>query len=430
MRIENHRRWNKVKLYNLHKNTSYYLLLQLNFVRLLEMSIGGAMHTQPNYTPFRSHPALDSLDRLEAAKGWIERCDELRAMAVGAQIENSSLFQSHRDRVSSFGYSIRAFLLYAQIGGAGLTRSPGLFIEFRGVTFAVGLYLRENTVNAHLISPCGPNWQSVVAIFAKMLLNTTFVDKVYVRHIAEAAAKELEQSGFEELNEQTSWCARAMCEDESFNHRLVNLSSIIARSADGALQVRNLESDDSGNFKTKFRAAFQRGENFMQRNGLVYMLRPYTAVDALEVKALVHSHFEVLEQSGTAIGSCALDYQLLIDNLLDNTQRHISLVGVLRSGEQEIITSIFLGEKTGESSGGLYCSITNRSPENLLRTLPDADLTGFTALPQYSLARLFGELECCGWKSVDLGGSETEDLDRFKRQMGAEELKTTWRVMR
>jgi hypothetical protein len=387
------------------------------------------MQTYTEYSPTCACLTVYHAHRLHAAKNWIESCKEFQVTPVGPLLEESPTFQSHRDLVASFGYSIRAFLLYAQVAGNGSTRSPGFFIELDGSTFGLGLYLQENTVNAHVISPIGTNWRDAVSRFSRMLLATNLVDRVYVRHISEKAGNDLESVGFAQLNAATGWCARAAYEDESFNHRHVELGLIVCREADGGIKVRNLESNDSGNFKTKFRLAFQRGENFLARNGLVYKLRPYTAVDAQEVQELVQAHFAVLEQSRRAIGSCALDYQLLLDTLLHDPARYISFVGVLRNDDQEVIASIFLGERTGEHSGGLYCSITNRSKDELLRVLPNVDLSGFTALPQYSLARLFGELQTQGWKSVDLGGSETEDLDRFKRQMGATEVKTTWRVM-
>ncbi len=250
-----------------------------------------------------------------------------------------------------------------------------------------------------------------------------------MRHINQAAASALESCGFKSIDNSTAWCDSAPFEDESFNHRLVNLDAIVAHDKAGRLSVKSLEGSESSNFRNKFRLAFQRGGNILRRNGLAYSLRPYAVDDLQEVKELVRNHFEVLEQSGKAIGSCALDYELLLKNHRSDDTRYVSLVGVLRSEQGELITSVFLGERTGSDSGGLYCSVTNRNSSHLSAYIPNADLTGFTALPQHALATLFGELQRRGWRHVDLGGSETEDLDRFKRQMGARMHETTWRVL-
>lgn len=366
--------------------------------------------------------------KLEEAKIRVKSQSAFTCSEIDVDLLNSPLFQTHRDEVSSFGYSLRSFLLYGQMGSS-IARTPGVFVERGDTTFALGLFLKDGIISAHLISPHGSTWVQNVAAFSKWLLQNGLVDRVYVRHINESAASVLECSGFRNIDTSTAWCEGAPFEDESFNHRLVNLDAIVAQDEAGGLSVKSLESTESSNFRNKFRLAYQRGENFLRRNRLEYSLRPYTVNDLPEVKKLVRNHFEILEQSGKAIGSCALDYELLLKNHLADDKRYVSLVGVLRSEQGELITSVFLGERTGSETGGLYCSITNRNPRHLSSQIPNAELTGFTALPQYALASLFGELQTRGWKHVDLGGSETEELDRFKRQMGAVMYETTWRVM-
>jgi hypothetical protein len=41
---------------------------------------------------------------------------------------------------------------------------------------------------------------------------------------------------------------------------------------------------------------------------------------------------------------------------------------------------------------------------------------------------LFQQLRDMGIEQVDVGGSETEDLDKFKRQLGAAEVPSHWVV--
>ena len=56
------------------------------------------------------------------------------------------------------------------------------------------------------------------------------------------------------------------------------------------------------------------------------------------------------------------------------------------------------------------------------------DPTGFSAISQYAYLRLFQILRDRGVEWVDVGGSETEDLNRFKRQLGAGAVPSHWVV--
>lgn len=56
------------------------------------------------------------------------------------------------------------------------------------------------------------------------------------------------------------------------------------------------------------------------------------------------------------------------------------------------------------------------------------DSRGFSAISQYCYLRLFNELMGQGIEWVNVGGSETEDLDKFKRQLGATLEPSYWAV--
>jgi hypothetical protein len=370
--------------------------------------------------------ALDLAGRLSMARHRIMTQNEFRCHDVSEGLLELETFNDHMNEDPGFGYSLRSFLLYAQLGDANY-RQAGLFLERRDASFALGLFAKDAMIHAHIVSPRGENWGSRVSAFSKWLLNNSLVDRVYVRHLAPSDAAAL--SGFESINECNAWVSGAPLEDETFNHRVVSLNCLVGFNEDGSLCVNNIQGDGSGNFRSKFRLAFQRCRNFLNRNHLSFSLRALRTEDLSSVRLLVEDHFATLERAGKALGSTALDYERLLATHLGDDERLLSVVGVLSHGDREIIASVFLGERTGPFRGGLYCSITNRSPQ-YFRTIfrEEPDLTGLTALPQYALACVFGLMTKRGWLEVDLGGSETQELDRFKRQMGAKRLDTTWMV--
>ena len=89
---------------------------------------------------------------------------------------------------------------------------------------------------------------------------------------------------------------------------------------------------------------------------------------------------------------------------------------------------MFLGEQTGKTSGALYLNIARRDPA-VLESLGCHDATGFSAIAAFLHGQLYASLLCRGWQTLDLGGSETPSLDRFKQTIGAQPLVTTWVAM-
>jgi hypothetical protein len=175
-----------------------------------------------------------------------------------------------------------------------------------------------------------------------------------------------------------------------------------------------------------------RFDNFLERNGLQFEMVPMSgSEDALAGRALVASHFKHLHNADKANGSLAIDYDCLLDHPLPHGGPYLSLLGVLsRQGPRpvRIPMSLFLGEELGMNHGGLYCTITRRELAPVVEALGSIDETGFSAISQYAYARAFAAAARMGWRTIDLGGSETADLDRFKRQLGCQLLITGWRV--
>ena len=365
-----------------------------------------------------SHPIARILTKLQEIYPFAKPVNQL----VG-----STEFQNRIFDASNFGLSLGGALLYAQCGDSSL-RSPGLVVMGPGYTFGIGLYEVEGTINAHLIAPSGSQWVAGVLEFTKWLLRNGS-DRVYVRFLPIESSQNLPARLFLDPSDQYRWCPKAPYEDETYCHRLIDLEEIVEVTQDG-FKIQPLVVNGSKNFRNKFRHAHSRFENFLSRNQLKYELVCLSQPAQLwSYKSIVDRHFSHLREHGRAVGSTSLDYEQMLRFFPCNSERSIAFVGQLINSSQKCLpVSLFLGEFTSPSSGGLYCTITDRDENLVRREFHLIDTQGLTAIGQYAYGQIFAKLRSLGWKHVDLGGSETKELDRFKQQIGCKEHKTVWRV--
>ena len=85
-----------------------------------------------------------------------------------------------------FGLSLRALLLYAQWGDWN-ERRPGVVVADADVLFGVGLYHRPDGWHLHVVCPQGGQRVPRIRSLARLLLAAGLVDRVYVRHLTQAA---------------------------------------------------------------------------------------------------------------------------------------------------------------------------------------------------------------------------------------------------
>jgi hypothetical protein len=145
-------------------------------------------------------------------------------------------------------------------------------------------------------------------------------------------------------------------------------------------------------------------------------------------KEVVSDHFGVLAAAGKKIGSVAEDYHNVLE--ADKKGRFAKIMRICR-GNREVAASVFIGEKISEKRIALYCTISRREPKIYSRTFElDAQLMGFSALSAYSFIRALEEVknEFPEVEEAHLGGSETADLNAFKRRLGARNEPTYWVV--
>ncbi len=387
-----------------------------------QLSFTKSLTLQPDWRQF---PGVENRRRApEFLRRFRSRFPEAQPLT---ELSGSKEFLKRVYKADNFGLSFCGALLYAQCGDAA-QREPGAMVLGRGYTFGLGVYQINGQLTAHIVGPSGPHWAAALPEYCYWLLEHG-ADRVYVRHLPAEDATQLPSSVFLDPSEQFGWCAEAPYEDETYNHRRLKLADLVEFIGDG-IAVQSLKGIESKNFRNKFRHAYSRFQNFLSRNELTFELVPIEGAKQLEsCKSLVDRHFAHLENAGRAIGSTALDYEQLLTYSPANSDRHVSLIGQLRCKSSSVLPiSVFLGERTSPTNGGLYCTITDRDAEVVNREFGLVDSTGFTAIGQYVFARVFAYLLTQGWKTVDLGGSETSELDRFKQQLGCDEGSTVWRV--
>ncbi len=362
------------------------------------------------------------MDRVATAKRELLKsgCFDVR------ELDGSTPSIINPRKTDDFGFSYRAFHLYAQCGDQ-LQRSPGLVVQRGDAIFALGLFQRRHELSAHVVAPRGEGWVNLVQDVVEYLRHRDLVDSIYARHLTSAQCEDLCDAGFEDINCRP-WIKEAPSEDETYNHRLINLGEILSLS-DLQSPVKRLQGTGSKNFRSKFRLAYNRFTNFLQREEMEYQLCPMAPADYQHGREIVAQHFQHLEAGGKAIGSTALDYAQLLEHPLHDTEEYFSRIGWLIKKKTRTPVSVFLGERTGNGIGALYLTITLRD-ESPAKTLGVDAPRGFSAISQYAFGRVFLELAKRGWETVDMGGSETSDLNRFKRQMGGRLHETHWMVAR
>lgn len=335
----------------------------------------------------------------------------------------------------TFGASFSSMMLYANgrnIHSANIQNPTGLIFHDGNNLFGIGIFRKPDDpagpFHVHIVAPRGENAVATAIEFVRTT-NTVLgqaVSTAYIRHLS-AADWSLALSLDSRPICDDPWHAQANSEDETYNHRRVAFEDIL--ETDGTIKI--LSGSDCRKHRKKARMAYNRFSNFLSNNGATLDFVPFerdkhlrTAID------LVETHFETL--SG-AIGSTPNDYYNLLEYFpLDTkhtaTSRSFGVVGYLNVQDRSLSIPIvlFIGEKISSTCVALYAtfSIRNRC------LLPDyIDDTGFSAISQYAFLRVFQHLATQGVTHADLGGSETADLDNFKRQLGAKKDDTYWVVV-
>lgn len=346
-------------------------------------------------------------------------------------LKEKDILNINKYKDGSFGFSYLGIMLYANgcnEKGKSTTYPKGLIYYDGENIFGIGYFkknLQEKSGHFHIIAPRGKHWLFAVDSFIKKLRACAQFPKttIYIRHLHESQYRKMVRVGYEPISIDP-WHPVAPSEDETFNHRFIDIKNIIEHDQDGYIIVKHLATNDNRNFRRKAAMAYNRFSNFLARNKLEYQIEIYNLVDHGELaKNMVIDHFKTL---GNAIGSTPQDYFNLIDYIpkkLDGD--FVKYIGFLIGQGERIPISLFMGEKIDKDTAALYATFALR---NEPRVKEKFDPIGYSAISQYTYIRIFDLLRKRGYKYVDLGGSEVEDLNDFKRQLGASKIMTYWAI--
>lgn len=330
----------------------------------------------------------------------------------------------------NFGSGLMSLLLYCN-GRNPTTRSAryadGLCYCGDDAVFGVGAFVSEGGGGVHLVAPSGPGCVLAATRVAAFLTDRWPGLRVYARHLPLDLHRAMIATGTWAPVDDVPWLPSASREDETYHHRRIRLSDLIEATSEG-YSVRLLEGATHREFRRKSRLAHNRFRNFLDRCRATYVLRQQTAATVPLTLDLVRGHFDDLRGAGkTPVGSSHHDYGGLARLIPRPGDGLRCLIGFLEGPNWLRPVSFFALETLRDASVGCYASITRRNPSILPATV---DPRGFSAIASFALIALCQELLADGFEVLDLGGSETAELDRFKRQLGAEPAPTDWAVFR
>jgi hypothetical protein len=359
-----------------------------------------------------------------------ERLERLLLREVGsvAPLDAQHLAALQPFKTGGFMPSLLGFMLYCNgysLRGTSRAHRNGLIYADGETLFGIGIFrktLDSPAWHVMISGPWGRDGFAKVDRFIRRLRELGVEHEVFIRHLADAEYQTFRSHGYLDVD-ASPWCDDAPSEDETHHHKRIRLADIVEEDAAGAIVIKTLEGEEHRGFRVKARMVFNRFRNFLDRNRLRFVIRDYTLADLETAERLVTHHFAILKNP---VGSTPEDYMSLIRfDPAKGGDQYFGKIGFLEDGTVSIPALLFIGEKTGASTVALYATFANRDIETLGGRF---DPTGFSAISQYSYLRLFRMLRAQGIEWADVGGSETEELNTFKRQLGAKAVPSYWVV--
>jgi len=382
-----------------------------------------------DYSPIENVVLFEAMKNTERDKIEIALLENFPGIVQ--PLKEKDILNINKYKDGSFGFSYLGIMLYAtgcNEKGKSTSYPQGLIYYDGDNMFGIGFFkknLQERSGHLHIIAPRGKSWLKAVENFIEKFRASGQFPKtsIYIRHLHGPQYKKMISAGYEPISVDP-WHPIAPSEDETFNHRFIKIKDIIDYDQGGHIIVKPLTTDDNRDFRRKTLMAYNRFLNFLARNELKYRIEIYRPDNHKELaKNMIIEHFKTL---GNAVGSTPQDYFNLIDYIPkrpdDDFVKH---VGFLIGGGEKIPISLFIGEGINKDTAALYATFALRNESSIRERF---DPIGYTAISQYVYIRMFDLLNSRSYKHVDLGGSEVEGLNNFKRQLGASEKITYWAV--
>ena len=328
----------------------------------------------------------------------------------------------------TFGLSYLGFLLYCNgKNPRGLSaRFPKGLLYFDGENiFGIGVFRREGEAEGGHLMAVAPRGLDPIGALERFSASALAAAPqlqgklLYARFLKHGQYRQLLAQGYYPAQEHP-WHDEAFAEDETYNHAVIRLSDAFEYSESIARQQKPFPKSYWN------RSALARFSNFLSRQRLKWQWGDY---DAEAAKKIVGLHFRMLEERGGRGGSLPEGYW----NVLEKPYAEkFSVIGRLEGENGGAAVSAFVGEKTAEDRLALYCCISRRTPDLLAELGLPEKCKGFGALSTFALLSVFAEIKrrMPEIEEIDLGGSETADLNAFKRRLGARNNPSYWVVKR
>ena len=350
---------------------------------------------------------------MERHKNEVQRrlhgiCD-LRAFKPFDPAVHAPLIEQSKD--DRFHISSAAIALYCN----GFTRKAVHDARFgylyndekRGLQAAFGVFRRFDSKNYVVAMPLkGGLLAAENAIDDSGLWDLPSITGTYVRFLDVDDYIEALRGGSLPAKEHP-WDPNAPEEDETLCNSRVDLSKL----------------------RLNARTGFNRAQHFLERNGIMLRFEQLTESELSTAYEIVRGHFELLENGGKRVSSTPEDYLGLLQPEIINLEAVTARIGFLNG----LPVSVFIAEKTGPKTVGMYSTIVVRDMKYLTERLginaeDEEKKRGMSAIPAFMLLSYLKRLRESGMETVYLGGSEIAELNKAKIQLGAENDPTYWVV--
>lgn len=356
----------------------------------------------------------------------------------------------NRFKNRDFARSLLGFMLYGNgynLRGKSTYYPDGLFYHDGENIFGIGIFKKTLSSSKYHIMAIAPSGNHVLHVIDSFFLKIHqclhsldkghLLGESYTRHLSAEQYSHCLSLGYQAID-TSPWDKEAASEDEEYNHKLIPLNDIIGTDQhSGDPFIKILSGPESKSFRAKAKMANNRFQNFLNRNQLQLKIVDYKAQYQELAEEIVVRHFKSLKNP---VGSTPEDYFNLVRyHAPKGCDQYFGKIGFLMNIEQQTNTSnvqqpllnqpiplmLFIGEKTYSDTLALYATFAMRDTSVLPASITPQ---GFSAISQFCYLTLFKELKNNGLKWVNVGGSETEDLNKFKRQLGAINSPSYWAI--
>lgn len=382
--------------------------------------------TRPTPLRSRDHSLIPprKVVELRSFRGVSMRRHPIRSVADSHEHFRRHLraFQPKQDNLAlemvkagKFHHSATAIALYlSRYPRAALHEEKFGYLYKRGEEMlAFGIFRGMDGERYGFIVPISSE-ASTISNMARYAMNEYKLNGVYVRFLGVEEFSRLLNPMFHFVPaKEKPWHPDAPEEDETLNNSIVSTSKVVE-----SVQKRRGLRD--------IRQCFNRMVRLFDDTGTEFRLeRLETDVQMGEASKIVRMHLGAIGQKGKIVSSSPEDYEGILQPEILSLPSVRAYLGVLNG----LPVSVLIGDMTGLESAGMYAAITLRDHDFVGAAINGYDPSTHPRLSALSTFMIYSYIEKLhyeGVKTLDLGGSEIAELNKWKRHLGAEYQPSYW----